>query len=107
MRITILVNDVATEHPLATTTLLAYTAMRRGHTIHMMGIPDLTYFPDGRTGGRAVLATSRARSAATFLAGLQKKDAKRVTITTDDMDLFWLRYNPSEELEIERWWGQD
>ena len=107
MRITILVNDVTTEHPLATTTLLAHTASRRGHSIHMLGVADLTYFPDGRIGGVARVAPKRARTPASFLRGIQGPDAKRVTVTTDDMDLFWLRYNPSEELEADRWWGQD
>jgi glutathione synthase len=107
MRITILVNDVATEHPLATTTLLAHTATRRGHSVNMLGVPDLTYFPDGRIGGVARVAPKRARTPAAFLRGIQAREAKRVTVTTDDMDLFWLRYNPSEELEADRWWGQD
>jgi glutathione synthase len=38
---------------------------------------------------------------------VQAKDAPRETITTDDMDVLWLRYNPSEELERERHWAQD
>ena len=51
MRITLLVNDVHTEVPTATTTILARAAARRGHAVYMIGIDQLTYFPDGRIGG--------------------------------------------------------
>jgi glutathione synthase len=107
MRITILVNSVATEVPPATTTILAHAAARAGHTVHVLGLDQLTYYPDGRIGGRAWLAPSGARTKESFLAALQAKDAPREYITTDDMDVLWLRYNPSEELEHERHWGQD
>lgn len=107
MRITLLVNDVLTEVPSATTTILARAAARRGHTVRMLGIDQLTYYPDGRIGGMAWIAPERSRSKETFLAAMQEKDAPREAITTDDMDVLWLRYNPSEELERERFWAQD
>ncbi|MEX1182111.1 MAG: glutathione synthase [Gemmatimonadota bacterium] len=107
MRLTLLVNDIAREVPPATTTVLARAAARRGHVVHMMGLDQLTYFPDGRVGGSAHLAPQRSRSKETFLAAIQEPDAPRERITSDDMDLLWLRYNPSEELERERDWAQD
>jgi glutathione synthase len=107
MRITFLVNDVATEVPPATSTILARAAVRLGHTVHVMGIDQLTYYPDGRIGGIAVVPPASSRSKETFLAVVQAKDAPREAITSDDMDVLWLRYNPSEELERERHWAQD
>jgi glutathione synthase len=107
MRITFLVNDVATEVPPATSTILARAAARMGHTVHMMGIDQLSYLPDGRIGGVAVLAPSTSRTKESFLAALQAKDAPRRKITSDDMDVLWLRYNPSEEVERDRHWAQD
>lgn len=106
MRITFLVNDVATEVPPAATVVLTRAAAQRGHTVHMMGLDQLTYFPDGRMGGRARLAPSDTRSKETFLAALQARDAPVEAITSDDMDVLWLRYNPSEEMERERPWAQ-
>jgi glutathione synthase len=103
MRITFLVNDVALEVPPATTTILA----RAGHTVHMLGIDQLTYLPDGRIAGTAVVPPATSRSKESFLAAVQAPDAPRQRITSDDMDVLWLRYNPSEELERERHWGQD
>jgi glutathione synthase len=107
MRLTLLVNDVATEVPSATTTVLARAAARAGHAVHILGIDRLTYLPDGRIGGIAVLAPASSRTKESFLAAVQAKDAPREEITTDDMDVLWLRYNPSEELERDRPWAQD
>lgn len=107
MRLTILVNDVATEVPPATTTVLARAAVRAGHTVHLIGIDQLTYLPDGRVGGVAVIPPANSRSKESFLAAVQAKNAPRERITSDDMDVLWLRYNPSEELQNERHWAQD
>lgn len=107
MRITFLVNDVATEVPPATSTILAHAAVRAGHTVRIMGLDQLTYLPDGRIAGTAVIPPSNSRTKETFLAAVQDREAPRERITTDDMDVLWLRYNPSEELERERHWAQD
>jgi glutathione synthase len=107
MRLTLLVNDIATEVPPATTTVLARAAARAGHDVRIIGIDQLTYLPDGRIGGTAVIAPATSRSKESFLAAVQAPDAPREKITTDDMDMLWLRYNPSEELANERHWAQD
>jgi glutathione synthase len=107
MRITFLVNNVATEVPPATSTILARAAARLDHDVRIMGIDQLTYLPDGRLAGMSVVAPATSRSKETFLAAVQAKDAPREYITSDDMDVLWLRYNPSEELENDRHWAQD
>jgi glutathione synthase len=107
MRITFLVNDVATEVPPATSTILARAAARAGHTVRIMGIDQLTYLPDGRISGTAVVAPASSRSKESFLAAVQDRETPRERVTSDDMDVLWLRYNPSEELERERHWARD
>jgi glutathione synthase len=107
MRITFLVNDVATEVPPATSTVLARAAARAGHTVRLMGLAQLTYLPDGRISGNSVVAPASSRSKESFMAAVQAADAPRERITTDDMDVLWLRYNPSEELDHDRPWGRD
>lgn len=107
MRLTILVNDVATEVPPATTTVLARAAVRAGHTVRLIGIDQLTYLPDGRIGGVAMVPPDNSRTKESFLAAMQAKGAPRERVTSDDMDVLWLRYNPSEELQNERHWAQD
>jgi glutathione synthase len=107
MRITFLVNDVATEVPPATSTILARAAARAGHTVYILGIDQLTYLPDGRIAGTAVIPPASSRSKESFLAAVQGPGVPKKRITSDDMDVLWLRYNPSEELERERHWAQD
>jgi glutathione synthase len=107
MRITFLVNDVATEVPPATSTILAWAAARAGHDVRIMGIDQLTYLPDGRIAGMSVIAPASSRTKESFLAAVQAKDVEKEYITSDDMDVLWLRYNPSEELENDRGWAQD
>jgi glutathione synthase len=107
MKITFLLNDVATEVPPATSTILARAAARLGHDVRLMGLDQLTYYPDGRIGGTAIVPPSQSRSKESFLAAAQSRDAPREKITSDDMDVLWLRYNPSEELSSDRFWGQD
>jgi glutathione synthase len=107
MKITILVNDVATEVPPATSTILARAAVRQGHTVRIIGIDQLTYYPDGRIGGVAVIPPANSRTKESFLAAVQDAAAPREKITSDDMDVLWLRYNPSEELSHDRPWAQD
>jgi glutathione synthase len=106
MRITFLLNNVLTEVPPATSTILARAATRLGHTVHLIGLDQMTYYPDGRVGGRAWVAPPATRSKESFIKALRDPDAPRETITTDDMDVLWLRYNPSEELEHDRHWAQ-
>lgn len=107
MRITFLVNNVATEIATATTTILTLAATRLGHRVHVMGLDQLTYYPDGRIGGVAHVAPRQPRTKEKFIEALHEARAPREAITSDDMDVLWLRYNPSEELQHERHWAED
>ncbi|MEX0892563.1 MAG: glutathione synthase [Gemmatimonadota bacterium] len=107
MRITFVVNDVDTEHPRAATTVMALAADRAGHRVHMIGVRELTCFPDGHVGGVARAAPGGGkRTGRTFLKTVQGPDAPREPITTADLDVLWLRYNPSEEVG-DNAWAQD
>ncbi|MEX2582366.1 MAG: glutathione synthase [Gemmatimonadota bacterium] len=104
MRIAFLVNDIATEHPLAATTVMIHAAARRGHTVYAIGIDDLTYFSDGRIGGVAHLVPApERRDQKEMLKGLQEADAARTRITTADIDVLYLRYNPGEDGASKPW----
>ena len=108
MRITFLVNGVEGVEDTSATAVLALWAARRGHTVHLLSLDRLTYWPDGRIGGVAVRGPGRGvRSQQSLVRTLRSARAVRERITTDDMDILWLRYNPSEEVEAERYWGQD
>jgi glutathione synthase len=108
MRLTILVNDVATEVPPATTTVLARAAARAGHTVRLIGIDQLTYLPDGRIGGTAVVPPADSRTKESFLAAVQAKDAPREKITSGrhGRALAALQ-SVGGDLQNDRHWAQD
>jgi glutathione synthase len=104
MRIAFVVNDVDTEHPKATTTLLAQSAQRAGHRVHLIGVRELTCRSDGHVVGIARQAPSgNKRSEKTFIESMQGRDAPREEISTEDLDVMWLRYNPTEEVGETAW----
>ena len=103
MKVVIVVNDVDTEHPRAATTLLAYTAHRRGHDVHMIGVGELTCRPDNHVTGITRVPSGQPRRPDTFLKTVQGKEAQRGEFSTEDTDVLWLRYNPSEAVGDTAW----
>ena len=104
MRIAFVVNDVDTEVPTAATTAMAHAANRMDHDVHLIGVRELEYLADGHIGGIARTGPVKVtRTPATFLKAVQGKDAPRAEITTRDLDVLYLRYNPSEEIGDDAW----
>ncbi len=106
MKIGYVVNDVATEHAVFTTTRLAMTAVNMGHESYTLGVGDFVYAPDGSIHAQARQANgSRHDSPADFLAALQAKDVEPTRIKVDDLDVLFLRNDPAEDAG-ERPWAQ-
>ena len=104
MKILFIVNDVDTEHVLAATTVLATSAARREHEVYMLGVRELDYFADGHVGGLARRGPGAdVESQEAFLDAVTGPDAPRERVTTADLDVMWLRYNPSEEVGEHAW----
>jgi glutathione synthase len=104
MTIGIVVNDVDTEVPPAATTVMARAAAVRGHTVYMTGVGDLSYYSDGRLAAVCRKAPrGGAKNQAAFLAAVQGRDVERVVVSSDDLDVLYLRYNPMEEMENRPW----
>jgi glutathione synthase len=105
MRIGFLVNDVDTEVPPAATTVMAYAAARMGHTVYMFGVADLIYRSEGeRLGAIARRAPADGGgSQEGFLEAVQGPEAARHPITSADLDVLYLRYNPVENVEGKPW----
>ena len=98
MRILFVVNDVDTEVDRATSTVLTTTASRRGHRVHVAGVRELEYFDDGHVGATARCGPGEeVESQQAFLDVVQGEGAERELVTTRDLDVIWLRYNPGEE----------
>lgn len=105
MRIGFVVNHVETEEELFTTTLLAWAAARRGHEVWELGVGDFACDPEGTIAARARGARGEQPTPADWLAALQGEDARRERIAVSELDLLFLRYDPSAEAD-ERPWAQ-
>jgi glutathione synthase len=100
MRIAIVVNDVDTEVPPAATTVIARAAAAMGHTVYMTGVGDLTYHSDGRLTAVCRRApTGGAKDQESFLKAVQGREVPRIAVSSTELDVLYLRYNPIEELE--------
>lgn len=103
MKIAFVVNDIDTEFRLATSTLLAFEAHRRGHDVVVVGIGDLTLRADNHVTGLGRVPTGRPRRPDTFLKTLQGDDAEPGAFSSEDLDVLWLRYNPAEAVGDVAW----
>lgn len=105
IRIAFVVNDVATEKGNYSTTHLAYTAHKRGHTVYLLGVGDLAYYSQGHMGGRARKSTGKKyKSPELFLKAMQEQ--AETPITAMDLDVLFLRNDPSDDM-IDRPWAQN
>lgn len=102
MRLAFVVNHALSEHPHATTTLLARAALARGHRVHWLDVEDLTHFDNGRVGGQAARLPKGSFATGEELIEVVRRGELRELIDSADLDVLWLRYNPSE-MEAERW----
>ena len=106
MKLAFVVNDVLTEKAMYTTTRLSLTAMNMGHECYTLGVGDFIYAPDGSIHANARGANGKQfDSSRSFLAELQSKENPRIRIKIDDLDVLFLRNDPSEDA-TERPWAQ-
>ena len=102
MKIAFIVNNVATEKVGYTTTHLAWSAHKKEHTVYILGVGDLAYSSDGHMCARARSVNGQKyKSAATFLKAMQTSEVVR--ISSDDLDVLFLRNDPSEDLNTRNW----
>jgi glutathione synthase len=104
MKICMIVNNILTEREPYTTTVLAHKMHNRKHDVFYMGIEDLSYYPEGYAGGRAIQADHKKfRTRASYLENLQAKGAKREQLLFRDIDIVMLRNDPAEEDKTRAW----
>ncbi|AKT50751.1 glutathione synthetase [Arsenicicoccus sp. oral taxon 190] len=103
MKIGFVVNDVATEQSVYTTTRLAMGATQLGHEAWLMGIGDFGYEPDGSLSARARRGTAKNyRSLERYLADVQKPDDEEI-LPLGDLDVVMLRSDPAEDANENPW----
>ncbi|MDT0678080.1 glutathione synthetase [Autumnicola musiva] len=98
MRICFVLNDVATEKN-GTSTALMTEAHSRGHEVYAMGVGDFNFHHDGPISihSTQVPKGTKTKSPAKFLEALQGSKAKNKRITSTDLDVLFIRNNPTEE----------
>lgn len=103
MKIGFIVNQVETEIPTYTTVQLAFTAHRMGHEPYLMGVGDLVYFPEGHMGALARMPSKKFKSYENFIKSMQDPKSERVAITSHDLDVLYIRNDPSVDTENRPW----
>jgi glutathione synthase len=103
VRLLMVVDRLATEDPRTTSLLLARAAVRRGHEVFLLEVDRLGVLADGAVGGVAYeAAAAPLDDHEAFLAALLEAGPRR-EVTTAEVELLWLRYNPSQYLPGEAW----
>ncbi|MDR7131070.1 glutathione synthase [Algoriphagus sp. 4150] len=106
MKIGFVVNQLETETGEYSTTLLSSAAIRREHDVYIISVGQLCYLENGKMGAIAVKApTTKFRSLEKYIEAIRSPKSERIHISTDDLDVLFLRNDPCEEFG-ERAWAQ-
>ena len=106
MKICFVLNDVATE-TCGTSVFLMSEAHNRGHQVFAMGVGDFYFRHDQPLSMYCsyLPASAKARTPKKYLELLQSSKARRKTLTTKDLDVLFIRNNPTEE-GSDRYWAE-
>lgn len=104
MLIAFFVNDMETEHPGYTTTVLAHEATRRGHRVCYITPGDFMLNPQDELHVHARFApTKKARTASEFFKAMQSAEQDPATIDICEVDVLMLRSDPSLDAQSRPW----
>jgi len=104
MRIAFFVNDIATEYPGYTTTVLAHQAAKRGHEVVYITPSDFMMDKDDRLRAHVRrLPEKKWASREAFFKALQETATEADATSFDDVDILWLRSDPSLDASAAAW----
>ena len=114
MKIAFVVNDIATEIHSYTTVNLAFQAMKMGHEAYITGVGELVYLSNGHMGASAFRVEEGVKSTEDMLGDIQKAyehskisltdpEMKPMQITSEDLDVMFIRNDPSADRETRPW----
>ena len=104
MRIAFFVNSIEGEYPHYTTTVLALSALSRGHDICYVTPGDFVLRPNDSLLVRAlILPGSNYKKPETLHKDLQGDDTKTETIDVGEIDVLFLRNDPSQDAAERPW----
>ena len=104
MRIAFFVNDVATEFAGYTTTVLAHQAALRGHEVMYITPSDFMMDKDDSLRAHVrPLPAKKWASREAFFKALQESTTTADAVALDDVDVLWLRSDPSLDASTAPW----
>jgi len=104
MKICFVISDLATE-AVGTSVVLMKKAHQRGHTLYVMGVGDFVFHHDEPMSMRCMKVKKKLEYASTeeFWTQVKENTQKRKLITSKDLDVLFLRNNPTEEADNRQW----
>ncbi len=107
MRIAFFVNSIEGETANYSTTHLALAALNRGHDICYLTPADFVLRPDDSLAVRALtLPSAKYKKAGTLFKDLQGADTAVETMDVSELDILFLRNDPSEDAADRPWAAQ-
>lgn len=104
MRIAFLVNSIEGETGYYTTTALALAGIARGHDVYYLTPGDFVLRPDDSLMIRTTaLKKGKPKKADAFINALQGDQAETQTIDVNEIDVLFLRNDPSEDADERPW----
>lgn len=104
MRIGFVVNDVATEKTIYTTTRLALAATQKGHEAWLIGVSDFVYEADGSVAATAFTAADKQyKSLDRFLDDIQGSGGVEEHLDLGTLDVVMLRNDPASDATERPW----
>lgn len=104
MKICFVVNSVETEK-CGTTVFLMHEARKRKHEVYVMGVGDFSFVHDQplSINSTYVSKSTEVETPQQFLEILQGEKAKKQKIIATDLDVLFIRNNPTEEGSDRQW----
>lgn len=107
MRIAFFVNSIAEETTIYTTTALALAAIARGHDVCYLTPGDFVLRPDDSLLVRATtVKNGKIKKPDAFVTALQGQQAELETIPIEEIDVLFLRNDPSQDADERPWAAQ-
>ncbi|GEQ87246.1 glutathione synthetase [Patiriisocius marinistellae] len=104
MNICFVVSEIETEG-VGTSVILLKKAYERGHTVYVMGVGDFIFHHDSPMSLRCKKLKNNIEysCAEEFWVQIQEDTKKRKLVTSQDIDVMFLRNNPTEESNDRHW----
>ncbi|NJW53288.1 glutathione synthetase [Salinimicrobium oceani] len=104
MKICFVVNSVETEGA-GTTVYIMHEAFKRGHQVFIMGVGDFSFTQNKELSliTRSLPKSAKPETPEENLEILQSEKAKRKKINSKDLDVLFIRNNPTEEGTDRQW----